>query len=81
VSDQICDPYQSLEATTKKAFRMYSTGAFTRKNYSSKLLKLLLRKGKVTTWEGGDTQCTKWHRTCSCCDFFTNVNNGLNCSL
>jgi hypothetical protein len=29
-----------------KAYRMYSTGAFTRNNYTSKILKLLLKERK-----------------------------------
>jgi len=37
-----------LKLQQTKAYRMYSTGAFTRKNYISKLLILLLRKGRVT---------------------------------
>jgi hypothetical protein len=44
-----------LKLQQTKAYRIYSTGTFTRKNYTSKLLKLLLRKGKVTMWEGGET--------------------------
>lgn len=69
--DQICDPYQSLEAATNKRILNVLNKSFYQK-------ELHIQAPQITSKERKNNHV---RRTFSCCNFFTEVNNGCHIEL